>query len=69
MGQPVSEVPSKGAFVINFFPHADSKEMMVGSLLHIVGGGDLLEPVALVKGEDGELYSVGISRLVTRKMP
>lgn len=73
MGQPISEIPEGGGFLILFYPTEDSPEVQEGQLLHIVGGGDLREPVALVKAtggqHKGELYSVGISRLVTRKMP
>jgi len=50
MGKPISEIPSEGGFMIYFYPHKESKERMEGQLLHIVGGGELHEPVALVKG-------------------
>jgi len=73
MGKPVSEIPSYGSgFMIKFIPHG-MEEQLDGQLLHIVGGGDLREPVALVlatsNGHKGKLYSVGISRLVGKTVP
>jgi len=74
MGKPISEIPpSSGGFMIQFRPSESSSEVLSGNLLHIVGGGDLREPVALVKvvegARAGELLSVGISRLVTKSFP
>lgn len=59
--------------MIRFYPDEGSAKLEDAQLLHIVGGGELREPVALLKvmggQHKGELVSVGISRLVTKKMP